>query len=217
GVLGSLLSFAILVLACFLLRREVAARTRAEQAQREAEARCRLLFECHPHPMSIYDNETLAFLAVNEAAVYQYGYTQEEFLARTIKDVRPPEDIPALLANVARRTAGFDVHGRVRHQKKDGTIIDVEVTSHAITFAGRPGRLVQAQDITARTRAEAAQRRYAERLQILHEIDRAILAEQFPEAIVSAAIGHIHALLSCWRVNISVFDFVSHQGIVLGW
>ena len=116
-----------------------------------------------------------------------------------------------------RRTAGFDVHGRVRHQKKDGTIIDVEVTSHAITFAGRPGRLVQAQDITARTRAEAAQQRYAERLQILHEIDRAILAEQFPEAIVAAAIGHIHALLSCWRVNISVFDFVSHQGIVLGW
>jgi len=215
--LGSLLSFTLLLLAFLLLRREVTARMRAEQARQESEARYRLLFECHPHPMSIYDNETLAFLAVNEAAVYQYGYTQEEFLAMTIKDVRPPGDIPALLANVARRTASFDAAGRGRHQKKDGTIIDVEVTSHTLTFAGRPARLVQAQDITARTRAEAVQRRYAERLRILHAIDRAILAEQFPEAIVSAAVDHIRALLACWRVNISAFDFTSHQGIVLGW
>ncbi len=170
GALGSLLSFATLFLAFFLLRCETAARIWAEQTQREAEARCRLLFECHPHPMSIYDNETLALLAVNEAAVYQYGYTQEEFLAMTIKDVRPPEDIPVLLANVAKRTASFGAGGRGRHRRKDGTIIDVEVTSHTLTFAGRPARLVQAQDITARTRAEAAQRRYAERLQPLSAI-----------------------------------------------
>lgn len=216
-VLGSLLIFAILVLAFFLLRRAVAARLRAEQAWRESEAHYRLLFECHPHPMWLYDYGTLAFLAVNEAAVHQYGYTREEFLTMTIKDIRPPEDIPALLENVARTTASFDAADRWRHRRKDGTIIDVEVTSHALTFAGRSARLVLAQDITARTQAEAARQRYAERLETLHEIDQAILAEQFPEAIVSAAIGHIRALLSCWRVNISVFDLTSQQGTVLGW
>jgi PAS domain S-box-containing protein len=217
GVLGSLLSLAILVLAFLRLRHEAAARTRAEQAQQESDARYRLLFACHPHPMWIYDFETLAFLAVNEAAVQQYGYAEEEFLTMTIKDIRPPEDIPALLANVARTTTLYDATDRWRHRRKDGTVIDVDVTSHALTFAGRPARLVLAQDVTARTRAEAAQRRYAERLETLREIDQAILAEQSPEAIVSAAIGHICALLSCWRANISVFDLASHQGIVLGW
>jgi len=58
------------------------------------------LFENNPHPTWVFDRETLRFLAVNAAAVRKYGYSREEFLAMTLKDIRPPEDVPALLETV---------------------------------------------------------------------------------------------------------------------
>ena len=60
----------------------------------ESEARYRKLFESNPHPMWVYDLETLRFLAVNEAAVKHYGFSLDEFLTMTIEDIRPSEDAP---------------------------------------------------------------------------------------------------------------------------
>ena len=59
-----------------------------------------MLFEASPTPMWVYDADTLAFLAVNDAAIRHYGYSRDEFLAMTIKDIRPAEDVPRLLADV---------------------------------------------------------------------------------------------------------------------
>jgi PAS domain S-box-containing protein len=101
---------------------------------RESEASYRRLFEVNPHPMWVYDLESLRFLAVNEATLRRYGYSREEFLALTIRDIRPPEDVPALLANVARVGRGLDEAGLWRHRLKDGSIIDVEITSHTLDF-----------------------------------------------------------------------------------
>src|SRR5437016_5565969 len=53
---------------------EIAERATALEAQN------RVLFDRHPHPMWIYDLETLAILAVNDAAVRAYGYSREELL-----------------------------------------------------------------------------------------------------------------------------------------
>ncbi len=117
-----------------------------------------LLFEHNPQPMWVYDLATLRFLAVNHAAVARYGYSREEFLRMAITDIRPPEDVPALLANVAEPRPALQHSGEWRHRCKDGRIIDVEITSHTITFSGRPAVLVVAHDITARKRLEAALR-----------------------------------------------------------
>jgi PAS domain S-box-containing protein len=113
-------------------------------------------YKSNPYPMWIYDLETLAFLDVNNAAIKHYGYSQEEFLSMTIKDIRPPEDIPALLENISKVTKGLDMAGTWRHIKKDGALIYVEITSHTLTFAGRPCEIVLANDITDRKRAEDA-------------------------------------------------------------
>ena len=137
--------------------------THSQQILREGEERYRLLFESNPHPMWVYDQETLAFLAVNNAAVSHYGYAREEFLGMTIRDIRPAEDIPALMQKVAVSKDGLDVAGIWRHRKKDGTIIDVEVTSHTLLFGGRRAEVVLAHDVTERNRAEEAIRASEER------------------------------------------------------
>jgi PAS domain S-box-containing protein/putative nucleotidyltransferase with HDIG domain len=135
----------------------------AQEARREAErqanhasrseAQYRLLFESHPEPMWVYDLDTLQFLAVNEAALRQYGYSREEFLGMTIAAIRPAEDVPKLLERVAEVSASFTEPTVWRHLKKDGTPLDVEIRSFGLSFQGRLARLVMATDVTARLRA----------------------------------------------------------------
>ena len=129
----------------------------------DAMERYRLLFDSNPHPMWVYEEGSLRFLAVNDAAIDRYGYSRDVFLAMTIKDIRPPEDVPALLESVARNPGGIDRSGSWRHQTKDGAVFDVEITSHPLQFAGSRARLVLADDVTERKRAEEAVRAAEER------------------------------------------------------
>jgi PAS domain S-box-containing protein len=131
---------------------------------RQEEEPYRLLFEHNPQPMWVYDLDTLRFLAVNDAAIQHYGYSREEFLAMTIKDIRPAEDIPALLDTIARSPGkGVDTPGVWRHRTKDGRLIYVDIVSHPLPFGSRRGKLVLAADITERKRAEEALRQSEER------------------------------------------------------
>jgi PAS domain S-box-containing protein len=134
--------------------RMTAERKHAEDALRESEERYRLFFESNPQPMWVYDLKTLAFLAVNDAAAEHYGYSREEFLSMTLKDIRPAEDIPALLDNVSKVTEGIDKAGVWKHRKKEGTLIDVEITSHSLIFGGKRAEVVLAYDVTERRRLE---------------------------------------------------------------
>ncbi|WDT77365.1 MAG: PAS domain S-box protein [Candidatus Manganitrophus sp.] len=143
------------------LRRQLSASSRmvtglreAEEALRESEEKYRILFEHNPHPMWVFDPETLAFLAVNESAIRHYGYSREEFLSMTIKEIRPPEDIPRLLENFRKMSPGISRAGVWRHRKKDGTIIDVEITRDLISFMGKQAGLTLANDVTERKKAE---------------------------------------------------------------
>ncbi len=128
----------------------------AIETERTAE-RYRMLFEASPLPMWVYEADTLRFLAVNDAAIRKYGWTRDEFLAMTIKDIRPPEDIPALLDN----TKGFGSPSpdTWRHQTKDGRLLDVEITAGRIEFDGRRAALVLAHDVSEKV---ALQRRLSE-------------------------------------------------------
>jgi PAS domain S-box-containing protein len=106
----------------------------------------------------VYDAETLAFLDVNDAAVRHYGYTREEFLAMTLRDIRPPEDIPRMLAAAQAPHPTGASQGVFRHRTKSGEVIDVEVFLRDVPYAGRRAVIAVVQDVTERRRAEAALR-----------------------------------------------------------
>ncbi len=138
---------------------DISERKQAEADLRRSEERYRLLFENNPRPMWVFDVETLRFLAVNDAAIVHYGYSRDEFLKMTIKEIRPSEDVPELIEAVARFSASLSRPEFWRHRKKDGSLIDVEITAHWLNFDGRAARLVLINDVTERRRAEALRER----------------------------------------------------------
>lgn len=148
---------------------DITERKVAEDSLRESEERYRLMFDSNPLPMWVYSIETLRFLAVNDAAIFHYGYSREEFLSMTIKDIRPPEDVPALLQNVSQVKRGIDAADFWRHRKKNGDIIDVEITSHELLFAGESAKLVMAVDVTERKQAESSIRESEKRYRLVAE------------------------------------------------
>jgi PAS domain S-box-containing protein len=124
-------------------------RQAAEEDLRRSERQYRLLFQGNPHPMWVFDLETLAILEVNEAATQHYGYSREEFLAMTLGDLRVPEDprhgkLPA---------ADIKAQGLVwRHRRKNGAEMDMEVIWSPLAFHGKLAALTLATDVTVRRR-----------------------------------------------------------------
>jgi two-component system, cell cycle sensor histidine kinase and response regulator CckA len=141
------------ILGAVLVFRDVTERRSAQQQIENSERRYRLLFDNNPQPMWVYDRNSLEFLAVNNAAVRQYGYSAEEFLRMTLKDIRPAEET-ALLEDVCQSALTLHRDGPWRHRKRDGTTVTVEITAHPMQFEGRNACLVLASDITERRKLE---------------------------------------------------------------
>jgi PAS domain S-box-containing protein len=164
---------------------------RSEQALRQSEVQYRLLFNTNPIPMWVFDRDSLRFLAVNKAAIRHYGFSEQEFLAMTIADIRPEEDVPKLLANTARRVQGLQEAETWRHRKKDGTIIHVEIIGHDLRFHGVDAELIAAYDITRRREAEHALIQAEEKYRGIFE-DAAV--GMFQAAADGRPVGMNHAL-----------------------
>jgi two-component system, cell cycle sensor histidine kinase and response regulator CckA len=121
---------------------------RMERERQESEKQYRLLFEANPQPMWVYDRNTLAFLAVNEAAILHYGYSREEFLAMTVLDILPKRRNDAGLKAIPGYKREVPEDAKVVQRKKDGTLITAETTSHAVKFLGVDAMMVLAHDIS---------------------------------------------------------------------
>jgi diguanylate cyclase (GGDEF)-like protein/PAS domain S-box-containing protein len=128
-------------------------RQRLESGLRQSVEEHRTLFENNPFPVWVYDSYTLRFLAVNEAAAIEYGYSRDELLRMTLLDIQPPEEAERLIASIeAARGAGLIV-SEWRHRRKNGSLFDVEINAQSLDFRGRPARIVLARDVTVRKRA----------------------------------------------------------------
>src|SRR6266850_1425701 len=172
------------------LARDITERKQFELALRDSEERYRLLFECTPQPIWVYNEETNGFLAVNEAATRIYGYTRDEFLSMTIDDIRPGEDVPALLIKSAVDDAELVISSPWRHETKDKKTIYVEVSSHPVVFDGKNSKLVIVNDVTERKLLDEKQQRlHASLQQSAMEWRQTFNAIDFPVLIVDLAGG----------------------------
>ncbi|MEW6757460.1 MAG: PAS domain S-box protein [Acidobacteriota bacterium] len=198
--------------------REAEARARGKEAEarlKTNEATFRLLFQSHPQPMWVYDRESLAFLEVNDAAVAKYGYGREEFLRMSLRDIRPPEDLPRLEEDVRRERSALQVSGPWVHLLKDGRRIEVEIHSHTLTFQGRPAALVVAEDVTDKLAAERALQASERRLRTLMEAAQegiwAIDAES-RTTFVNRAMAEMLGTTVEAMAGSSLFDFTDAEG-----
>lgn len=153
----------------------------AQEALAQSEELYRLLFNNNPLPMWVFDLSTLKFLEVNDAAVDKYQYSREEFLNLTLKDVRPPEDVPLLLNDLAQMAKPINYAGEWWHRRQDGTVFPVEVISHEMNYNGRTTHLAVAKDLTEQKRVEAERASVFQRNQALVQALGEIVYEWFPE------------------------------------
>ncbi|MEX2511941.1 MAG: PAS domain S-box protein [Cyclobacteriaceae bacterium] len=116
----------------------------------QSELRYKDIFHLSPLPMWVFEFESHSFLDVNEAAIFSYGYSKEEFLSMTIEDIRPKEDLIQLQESLKEETLhlGLKHAGTFRHRKKNGEVIFVEISINMIIFQGKPSKLVLANDVT---------------------------------------------------------------------
>ncbi|MBS1531137.1 MAG: PAS domain S-box protein, partial [Bacteroidetes bacterium] len=131
------------------IARDATERRKSEEALIESEKKYRYLFDNNPLPALMWDLETLRVLDCNEAAVARYGYTKKELLQLSVTDLCPQEDVP-LLEKVIKediRDKEFYRHN-LRHRKKNGEIMYMDITGHAMNFDGKKVSLKLANDVT---------------------------------------------------------------------
>lgn len=139
------------LLGVIVVIRDITKSVEIEEELKLSERKYRLLFENNPQPMWVFENNTLRFMDVNNAAVEKYGYSKEEFLRMTIRDIRPDEEVEILedfiAANpeVERPSTESMIW---KHKLKDGKIIFVKILSHGIELEGKDARLILVNDVT---------------------------------------------------------------------
>ena len=139
----------------FCIAKDGTEKVKKEEALVESEKLYKNLFENSPAPMFIFDFKTLQIIDCNEETLLKYGYTKEEFLQLTIKDIRPPEDVEKIEQAVADEDAYGRIHKNIwRHQKKNGEIMFMDISGHLMTYEGRRMSLVILIDITETIKIE---------------------------------------------------------------
>ncbi len=164
---------------------------------RPSEASYRTLFAASPIPMWVSDVETTVFLAVNEAAVRQYGYTHAEFIGMTLADLLPQEEVDPPREEVWRVASSPRTW---RHKKRDGSTVVVEMLTEEVDFAGRPARVAWAIDVTERTRVQ----------ETLHSTEEQLRQSQKMEAVGRLAGGVAHDFNNILSI------ILSYCGMILG-
>ncbi len=165
----------------------------------------RRLFWANPQPMWIYDCETLRFVAVNDAACVRYGWSRAEFLVLSLTAIRPSDEVPRLLEHLRGLVPDLHDAGVWRHRHRDGSVTEVHVTSQALTFSGRPSRLVTVHDLTAERLAHTRERRSAALL--------ARILESTPDAIAAVDPG-LKIVLANHALNLELQALGGHEARV---
>jgi len=147
---------------------DITERKKAEEELKSSEQKYKLLFESNPSPLWMISKNDLTIIDVNEAAARLYGYTKEELLNRRTSILRHPEDLEKQREHYLLDVNSDATFQRiVKHVKKDGSVMSVEIISHDIVFGGQPVRLSLTNDITEKLKAEESLQKSEANLQTI--------------------------------------------------
>jgi len=173
------------------IQRDITDRRQADEERREREASNRKLFEQSPLPTLVFDRRSLRFLDVNGAAVTQYGWTRAQFLQMSLPDVQTTDEQPAFGSLIASNHNVEIARRSWTHLRANGSHIQVQVASHALTYAGEDAIMAVLQDVTE---VEAAHRAMQEA-----NLRLADLAAQLQARTAELTEVHRLARLGTWR------------------
>lgn len=171
---------------------EINRREEIERSLGASEAQYRFLFTENPQPMWILDRRSCRFLAVNAAAQKQYGFSAEEFAALTGRDLVPEAAAAGFLQDISQPCPGSQSRGLWQHYRKDGTLMDVEISAVDLDYGDRSARLILASDVTGRRRQER-EARQAQKMEVVSQVAGGV-AEHFNNLLVTID-SHASALL----------------------
>jgi len=196
------------------LREEINERRKTEQALQESEARFRTLVEHAPEIILVLDADTGRFVDFNENAMRFFGLDRESLLKVGPIELSPPNSYLKGSEKIQEALDGGTPVFEWLHRNAAGEDIHCEVRLMRLPAAGRNLIRGSITNISEQKRAETALRRYAKRLEILQEIDRAILAAGSPEAIAQAALSHIRQLIPYLRASVMLWDDEVRDGVL---
>ena len=165
-----------------------------------------LFFENHPDPMWVFDEQSLAILEVNEAALARYGYTRDEFLTLTLRELRPAEDVPKLLQAAVIPRGEANEFGCWRHLTRDGCILHVDIRTHPVQFNGRPAQLAIARDVTRLAELEEAHSRMVQQQAAMQIAERLIRMGTWELDLQTGMLEWSQNVYTIFGVDAQTFD-----------
>lgn len=172
-----------------------------------------------PSPKWIYDIETLRFLEVNEAAIAKYGYSREEFLQMTLRDIRPAEDMPLFEQyHEVNPAPKGTLKEQWRHCKKNGEIITVDTIAHTVVFEHKKARMVSLHDVTEIKRAQEKILESEAHLKIIFDntSDGFLLLDEKATILIFNKRAEVYSLIKHtkpFEIGRPIYDFIDTSSI----
>ena len=190
---------------------DITDRKTAEDNMKKSEEQYKLLFYGNPQPMWLFDFKTLKFIDVNESAIEHYGYSRDEFLKMTLLDIRPKQEVKTYMQfrNKLLRSKNRSYSGNAgiwKHRKKNGELIDVEITRTPIMYQGKNAILILANDVTERLRAEENLKKRNSEINLLYQASQEISASLHTREIYDSIYSIIKAHVLCDSMHISSYE-----------
>jgi PAS domain S-box-containing protein len=148
GADGKVVGFSIYV-------SDVTEKKKIQKELQKSKENYKSMFEVNPMPMCIWDLETLGYLEVNHSMVEKYGFSRDEFMKMTLRDVRPPEEVDDFMERISVLAPGYHKDSMLFiHRKKDGIRMKVLVVTNDIEYMGKKTKISMINDVTERLRVE---------------------------------------------------------------
>lgn len=207
---------AVITVMSLFLAADVRQRETMESELRVSEQRYRDMFEYNPQPMWLFEHGSLEFLAANRAAMQAYSYSREDLSGMRLPDLWPEPDRPALMKALAEGPAEVEIPSECRHQKRDGSVFDVKLTSRNLLFDGRRAAMLLTEDLTERKRAEQQTAAFSELARRLSAATSAKEAARIVMASADALFGWDACVFELCSPGTEVLEIILAMDTVQG-